>query len=105
MCTATIVVSLPSLKPLIMRISPEITSNRSTSGNMIVGNRRSLSHPGPARSYAQARKIGDDEMELVLRESRKSSLSPTRTTTATGVHDSKDAVRVTTDVTVTRDML
>jgi hypothetical protein len=99
MCTATIVVSLPTLKPLIMRVSPVNTSNRSN-GYYNVCSRKSVGHPGAARSHAHAGRSGDDEVELVFRElSRKSS------TSGQGALDMKDGVRVTTDVTVTRDVL
>jgi hypothetical protein len=108
MVTATIVVSLPSLKPLIMRITPVNTSNRSNSGYMNAASRRSLSHPGVPRFYGHAAKSGDDEVELVRGElelSRKSSLSPTRNTSAIVGLDAKDVVRVTTDIAVTREVL
>jgi hypothetical protein len=95
MCTAVIVVSLPTLKPLIMRITPVNTSNRSTSGYVNPGPRRSLSHP------LKDRKTGDDEIELVLQESRKSSL----TTNATGAQEAKDGVRVTTNIAITREVI
>jgi hypothetical protein len=108
MVTATIVVSLPSLKPLIMRIPPVNTSNRSNSGYMNAASGRSLSHPGMPRSYGHATKSGDDEVELVHRErelSRKSSLSPIRDICAIVGQDAKDVVRVTTDIAVMREIL
>ncbi|KAH4966427.1 hypothetical protein HBI78_094990 [Parastagonospora nodorum] len=85
MCTATIVVSLPMLKPLLMRITPLNTSDRSNSAYKNADSRKSNGLPGAARSYGQARLTGDDEVELVLRElreSRKSSLSQARTAIA-----------------------
>jgi hypothetical protein len=90
MCTAIIVVSLPTLKPLIMRVTPTNTSNRSASGYVKSGPPRSLSHP--SRSHPQGRKFGDDEIELVLRESRKSSMTTNATEIAT-----KDSARSTTN--------
>jgi hypothetical protein len=106
MVTATIVVSLPSLKPLLIRITPVNTSNRSNSGYMNAALGRSLSHPGAPRSYAHATKSRDDEVELVHRElSRKSSLSPTRTTSGTEAQDAKDVVIITTDIAVTREVI
>jgi hypothetical protein len=110
MCTATIVVSLPMLKPLIMRMSPVNTSNRGASEYKHADSKRSNGYPGQSRSHGQARITGDDEVELVLRElreSRKSSLSQAHTTSASELNDGKDVVRVTTDVTVTstRDVL
>lgn len=108
MCTATIVVSLPMLKPLLMRITPLNTSNRSNSAYKNADSRKSNGLPGPGRSYGQARLTGDDEVELVLRElreSRKSSLSQARTASASDIQDSKDGVRVTTDFGITRDVL
>jgi hypothetical protein len=108
MCIATIVVSLPSLKALIMRKTPDNT-NRSASGYVHSGPsgpRRSFSHHDTYRSHVRGGKSdGDDEIELVFQGSRKSSTSPMRNMSRTQVQDDKDAVRVTTDVTVVRDVL
>jgi hypothetical protein len=93
MCTATIVVSLPTLKPLIMRVTPTNTWNRSASRYVKSGPPRSLSHP--SRSHPQKREGGDDEIELVLRESRKSSMTTNATEKA-----AKDSVRDTTNTVV-----
>jgi hypothetical protein len=46
----------------------------------------------------------DDEMELVFLD-RKPSPSLTRRTSGTEAHDVKDAVMVTTNVTITREVL
>jgi hypothetical protein len=84
MCTATIVVTLPAFKVLIMRSSPANTSKRSTNGYIQTGPKISLGHPGSSRAYVQAGKIRDDEIELVFQGSQKSSLSATLTTSVTG---------------------
>jgi hypothetical protein len=108
MCTATIVVSLPLLKPLFMRMSPTNTSNRTASGYKHAESKKSVGHLSLSRSYGQTRFTGDDEIELVLRDlriSQKSSISQARSISATDLKDSKDGVRVTTDVTVTRDVI
>lgn len=46
----------------------------------------------------------EDEVELVFLD-RKSSPSPSRTPVESGAPDAKDAVVVTTNVTITRDVL
>jgi peptidoglycan hydrolase-like amidase len=108
MATATIVVSLPSLKPLITRISPTNTSNSNNSG--YINAVWSLSRPEPSRSYAQATRASDDEVELVHREeaSRNSPIDLTRAvhTNAIGSEDYKEVVvRVTTNTFATVDAL
>jgi hypothetical protein len=118
MCIATIVVSLPTLKVLLVRATPTTTSSRSNNGYMnsdskkhtatygsYPGPRKSFTHLDTYRSHVQGGHSGDDEIELVFQDSRKSSASPTRTTSAIGTQDEKDSVRVTTDVTVVRDVL
>ena len=101
MCTAVIVVSLPSLKPLIVRTTPTNTSNRSTNGYLQAGSGKPISHrAGTVTSHIQGGHA-DDEMELTFLD-RKVSPTPTSTT---GGQDGKDAVTVTTNVTVTRDVL
>ncbi|KAF2877700.1 hypothetical protein BDV95DRAFT_155473 [Massariosphaeria phaeospora] len=104
LCTATIVVSLPALKTLIVRSTPTNTSNRSTNGYMQTSSGKAISRAGgTSRSYAHGGNR-EDEMELTFLD-RKPSLSPTGTTTGTGTQDAKDGVIVTTDVTVTRDVI
>jgi hypothetical protein len=111
MCIAVIVVSLPTLKALIMRKTPDNT-NRSASGYMHTPQlgsktpRKSLSHLDTYRSHiGGGKEEGDDEIELVYQgASRKSSTSPMRAPSGTGTNDDKE-VRVTTDVTVVRDVL
>ncbi len=48
--------------------------------------------------------MDEEEMELTFLD-RKASLTPTRTTDETKTQDGKDNVIVTTNVTVTRDVL
>jgi hypothetical protein len=113
MATATIVVSLPTLKPLIMKATPQNTSNRGISGYVHSGPRRSFNQPsfhgrmgGSSRACVEAGGVGDDEIQLVLQDSRKNSMSPTtRTISDEGTHDGKDTVKITTDVTVLREEL
>lgn len=116
MCAATIVVSLPTLKVLILRSTPITTSGRSNNGyinsdsnNHVAtigsrGHRKSLGHLDTYRSHVEAGPI-DDEIELVPQDSRKSSMSPTRMPGTLGIHDDKVGVRVTTNVTIVRDVL
>jgi hypothetical protein len=108
MCTATIVVSLPTLKPLIMKVTPTNTSNRGTSAYVRSGPQKSFDpshgHRATSRAHVEAGGFGDDEIQLVLQDSRKSSLSrTTRTTSEAGANDAKDTVKVTTNVTVVRE--
>ncbi|KAF3007505.1 hypothetical protein E8E13_005560 [Curvularia kusanoi] len=99
MCTAVIVVSLPSLKTLIMRSSPNNSSYpRSTDGYLQHGgSAKPLSHQGQSRSHVQAGRISDDELELVFQGSR----NPSQITRSTTQQDSKDNVMVTTEWNVT----
>lgn len=61
---------------------------------------------GTSRACVEAGGVGDDEIQLVLRDSRKNSMSPTtRTISDVGTHDGKDAVKITTDVTVLRETI
>ncbi|KAF9697424.1 hypothetical protein EKO04_004622 [Ascochyta lentis] len=101
MCTATIVVSLPALKALVVRSSPQNTSYRSNDGYMNAGSSKPLSNHGISRSHVQGGRISDDELELVFQGSRKPSTSASRTTSATEPQDLKDNVMVTTDWSVT----
>jgi hypothetical protein len=116
MCIATIVVSLPTLKVLILRSMPTTTSSRSNNGYMNSdsknhletigsrGRRKSLSRLDTYRSHVEAGPV-DDEIELVLQDSRKSSMSSTRKIDTLGVQDDREGVRVTTNVTIVRDVL
>lgn len=101
MCTATIVVSLPALKVLIVRSSPQNTSYRSNDGYINAGSAKPLSNLGASRSHVQGGRISDDELELVFQGTRKPSPSPSRTTSSTGPQEIKDNVLVTTDWSVT----
>jgi hypothetical protein len=65
---------------------------------------KSLSYHDTYRSHVEAGAI-DDEIELVHQSSRKSSTSLTKTTGTSGMQDEKEGVRVTTSVTVMRDVL
>lgn len=103
MSTATIVVSLPALKALIIRRSPNNSSYpRSTDGYLQHNaSKQPLSNHGNSRSVVQGGRISDDELELVFQGSRKPSPSPSRTTSSTGPQDAKDNVIVTTEWNVT----
>lgn len=103
MCTATIVVSLPTLKSLIIRRSPNNSSYpRSTDGYLHHNaSAKPLSNHGTSRSHVQGGRISDDELELVFQGSRKPSPSPSRTTSSTEPQDAKDNVIVTTEWNVT----
>jgi hypothetical protein len=103
MSTAVIVVSLPSFKSLIARSTPQNTSNRSTSGYMQAGSKKAKSNGVTSKTHIQGGNM-EDEIELVSLD-RKSSPSPTRTTTGNGAQDARDAVMVTNHVTITRDVL
>jgi hypothetical protein len=113
MATATIVVSLPALKPLIMKATPQNTSNRGASGFKHSGPGKSFNHQshhgrtgGTSRAHVEAGGFGDDEIQLVLNDSRKGSLSPTtRTISDVGTNYDIDTVKVTTDVTVVREAI
>ncbi|KAF2131274.1 hypothetical protein P153DRAFT_383387 [Dothidotthia symphoricarpi CBS 119687] len=101
MCTAIIVVCLPTFKVLIVRASPGNTSNRSNTGYVHAGSSKPFSNlGGTTRSHVQAGRV-DDEMELVYLE-RKASPSSTGTIAEIATEEGKDSVMVTTDITVTR---
>ena len=71
---------------------------------MQTGSGKPISHGGgTSRSQTEGGKM-DDEMELVFLD-RKPSPSLTRRTSGTEAHDVKDAVMVTTNVTITREVL
>jgi hypothetical protein len=102
MSTAIIVVSLPSLKPLIVRSDPTNTSNRSTNGYVQTGSGKPTTHDGgTSQPHVQGGKM-EDEVELVFLD-QKPNLSPTVTTGGTEVPNIDDAVIVTTRVTITRE--
>ncbi|KAG9191744.1 hypothetical protein G6011_10478 [Alternaria panax] len=104
MCTATIVVSLPSLKALIVKPAPNNTYDRSNSGYLQAGSSKTIgSKSNRHSSHVQGGTLDDDEMELTFLD-RKASPAPTGATDETRVQDGKDAVIVTTDFTVTRDV-
>jgi hypothetical protein len=97
MSTAIIVVSLPSLKPLIMRSTPNNTSNRSATGYMHAGSGKPKS--GTTSHIRGGQKIEDDEMELTFLD-REPSITPTNDSRG---QEGKGGVVVTTNVTVTRE--
>jgi hypothetical protein len=100
MSTATIVVSLPALKPLIMKVTPH---NTTASGGYI---RESLQQRhrtiGSARPAPENRKMcDDDEVELVHQDSCKSSLGPaTRTVSDIERQEGGDDVKSIGHITV-----
>ena len=103
MCTAIIVVSLPSLKSLIVKPTPANTSNRSNSGYVQAASVKTIGSRGNKYSAHAQGGTMDDEVELTFLE-RKASPTPTGTTDEIRVKDGKDSVMVTTDFTVTRDL-
>ena len=113
MCTAVIVVSLPSLKALIIRPTPNNTYDRSNSGYLQAVDGKTIGSKGNGHSSrVQGGTLDDDEMELTFlvrdvpsHQDRKASPAPTGATDETRVQDGKDGVIVTTDFTVTRDVL
>ncbi|CAG5137584.1 uncharacterized protein ALTATR162_LOCUS159 [Alternaria atra] len=106
MCTAVIVVSLPSLKSFIARTTPAHTANRSNTGYIQTGSGKpvSSSRGGTYTSHIQDGTVDHEEMELTFLD-RRASPTPTGTTDETRTQDGKDNVMVTTNVTVTRDVL
>jgi hypothetical protein len=106
MCTAVVVVSLPSLKSLIIRTTPTNTANRSNTGYLNPGSGKPVisSRSGTYTARIEGGTVDEEELELTFLE-RKASLTPTGTTDETKTQDGKDTVIVTTDVTVTRDLL
>jgi len=111
MAIATIVVSLSSLKPLLPRATPTTTSSRSNNGYIQAGSGGLVlrdGHNGTSRSHVQAKKLSDDEVELIIQETTahgsRSGPSPTRTMAGNGTstatrQEVKDGVMVTTRVT------
>lgn len=94
MCTAVIVVSLPSLKALIMRTSPNNTSYpRGTDGYIQHGDSAKPFSHGASTSRVQGGRISDDELELVFQGSQ----NPSRRNSLTRTQDSKENVMVTTE--------
>jgi hypothetical protein len=89
MCTATIVVSLPTLKAFLVRATPTSTSKRSTTGykNESYGKPASNHKMSGLHVHIQGGRINDDEVELVSQLSRQPSISASQTTSATGVPD------------------
>jgi hypothetical protein len=106
MSTAVIVVSLPSLKSLIVRKTPTNTENRSNTGYLQTGSGKPVggSRGGTYTSHIQGGTVDEEEIELTFL-GRKNSPTPTGATDETRNQDGKDNVIVTTNVTVTRDVI
>jgi hypothetical protein len=69
MCTAVIVVSLPSLKSLIVKTTPNNTYDRSNSGYLQAGSSKTIGGKGKGHghsSHVQGGTLDDDEMELTF---------------------------------------
>lgn len=104
MCTAIIVVSLPFFKTLIIRSSNPTTTSRSNTGYISgPSNRVHVSGDDTYSSHVQGGP-SDDEVELTFQD-RKRSLTPPRMVDEVRTQDGKDNVMITTNWTVTRDML
>ncbi|KAI4906997.1 hypothetical protein J4E90_009891 [Alternaria incomplexa] len=98
-----IVVSLPSLKALIIKPTPATSSNRSNSGYLQAGSGKTIGSKGINFNGHSSNIQGgtmDDEMELTFLD-RKASPTPTGTTDGSRLQDGKDNVMVTTDFEVT----
>jgi hypothetical protein len=80
-----------------MKSTPNNSGNSAESGSNPV---RTFGQKETTRTFVETGKLGDDEIELVMQDSRKSSLSPTRTMSVAGMHDGKDVVYVTSEITV-----
>ncbi|KAH7392307.1 hypothetical protein DE146DRAFT_136229 [Phaeosphaeria sp. MPI-PUGE-AT-0046c] len=103
MATATIVVSLPALKPLIMKVTPHNTTH--SEGHIRSSQHQSLQHKhrtnGSTRLGVENEELCDDEIQLVLQESRKTSLSATtRTINNVDRHESGGNVKTEIHVNV-----
>lgn len=101
MCTAVIVVSLPTLKPLVVRTSPNNTSQRSQhNGYLQHLSSKVLTHKGKTIQSPAAQ--SDDELELFGAD------QPIMTRSYAGSHKGmaglgkEREVVVTTDVVITR---
>ncbi|KAH7401166.1 hypothetical protein DE146DRAFT_718391 [Phaeosphaeria sp. MPI-PUGE-AT-0046c] len=115
-CIATIIVSLPTLKVLVLRSAFTSTSTRSDNGNRNSGSKKhietigsrsrkqSLNHLDTYQSHVEAGP-SDDKIELFVQKLRKSSTSLSHTVGTSHVYDEKEGVRVTTNVTIVRDVL
>lgn len=87
MCTAVIVVSLPSLKALIIRPTPNNTYDRSNSGYLQAGDGKTIGSKGNGHSSrVQGGTLDDDEMELtfLVRDVPEQTALRTRTDFAPG---------------------
>lgn len=102
MCTGIVVVSLPYFKCLIWRESGSDSSTGSTNKNAPNSSDKPVSGKGGISSNIRGGKA-DDEVELVFLD-RQPSACPTGDTGGSGfrtrTEDGKDAVIITTDVSV-----
>ncbi|KAL6703043.1 hypothetical protein ACN47E_010250 [Coniothyrium glycines] len=99
MCTAVIVVSLPSLKPLIVRTTPTNSSNRSTNG--YVQHKTSRLFHDKATVLCTSGQRSDDELELFDGAANPMSSRSYAGSQKGAAEMGKDVV-VTTDVVITR---
>lgn len=103
MSTAVIVVSLPGLKSLLVHVStPNATIHRRSRGYLPASPRQPTTKSFASRSRSQPGDLPlDDEVELIS-YGQSSSLAGNMTLDTTSEANSKNAVMVTTDFTVTR---
>jgi hypothetical protein len=87
-----------------MKATPNNTSNQPTSAYGRSLPARSSGQQRTSHAFVEAGKYDDDEIELVMRDSTKSSLSPTRTQSEAETYDGKDVVKVTSEMTVFREV-
>jgi hypothetical protein len=103
-CTAIIVVSLPSLKALIVRSDPATSNSRSKGYVHTSSSRLNSKRGGASRVRVEDRDI-DDEIGLVL-QGRPDSVRTQETTPAEGkLKKEVDGGVVGTNKTITRDMV
>jgi hypothetical protein len=103
-CTAIIVVSLPSLKALIVRSDPAISNSRSKGYVHTSSSRLNSKRGGAPRVRVEDRDI-DDEIGLVLQD-RPASVRTQETAPVEGkLKKEVDGGVVGKDETVTRDMV
>jgi hypothetical protein len=103
-CTAIIVVSLPSLKALIVRSDPATSNNRSKGYVHTSSSRLNSKRGGASRVRVEDRDI-DDEIGLVLQD-RPASVRTQETTPVEGkLKKEVDGGVVGTNKTITRDMV
>jgi hypothetical protein len=100
--TATIVVSLPSLKSLIFKATPMNTANTRS----VPSRFPTFDHTLGPRVDEEIGQFGEDEIQLVHHCSRQSNLNPaSRTYSNVGTQASKDDVKITAGATVYKEMV